>query len=314
MKLSLIVPCYNEQDMLPIFYKETTGVLSEMGCSYELLFVDDGSTDSTLEILKKLAEEDGHVLYLSFSRNFGKEAAMYAGFCNISGEYVAVMDADLQDPPCLLPQMLDILERGEYDSVATRRTTRDGEPAVRSWLSRCFYKFINKISDVEIEEGTRDFRMMRRDVVDAIVSIDEYNRFLKGIYGWLGFKTYWITYENVKRPAGKTSWSLWKLFKYAINGSLNYSQIPLSLASWFGILVTITAFAATIFIVVRRLIWGDPVTGWASTACIIMFIGGIQTFCIGILGQYVAKIYLETKHRPHYIIAERSPSQEKEDE
>lgn len=304
MKLSLIIPCYNEQEAVPLFYQEAIHVLTGMDCEYEMLFINDGSTDETLKVLKQLAETDPHVLYFSFSRNFGKESAMYAGFCNATGDYVAVMDADLQDPPALLPQMIEILETGEYDSVATRRINREGEPPIRSWFARLFYKIINKISDADIVDGARDFRMMRREMVDAIISIGEYNRFSKGIYGWVGFRTYWLPYENVERVAGKTKWSFWKLFKYAVNGIIDFSQVPLSIASWFGILITIVAFFMIVFIVIRKLIFGDPVAGWASTICVIMFIGGVQTFCIGILGQYVAKTYLETKHRPHYIIAE----------
>ena len=304
MKLSLIIPCFNEQDAVPLFYQEAIHVLTGMNCEYEMLFINDGSTDETLKVLKQLAETDPHVLYFSFSRNFGKESAMYAGFCNASGDYVAVMDADLQDPPALLPQMIEILETGEYDSVATRRINREGEPPIRSWFARLFYKIINKISDADIVDGARDFRMMRREMVDAIISIGEYNRFSKGIYGWVGFRTYWLPYENVERVAGETKWSFWKLFKYAVNGIIDFSQVPLSIASWFGILITIVAFFMIIFIIIRKLIFGDPVAGWASTICVIMFIGGVQTFCIGILGQYVAKTYLEAKHRPHYIIAE----------
>ena len=304
MKLSLIIPCFNEQESVPLFYQEAIHVLAGMDCEYEMLFINDGSTDGTLRVLKQLAETDPHVIYFSFSRNFGKESAMYAGFCNATGDYVAVMDADLQDPPALLPQMVAILETGEYDSVATRRINREGEPPIRSWFARLFYKIINKISDADIVDGARDFRMMRREMVDAIISIGEYNRFSKGIYGWVGFRTYWLPYENVERVAGETKWSFWKLFKYAVNGIIDFSQVPLSIASWFGILITIVAFFMIVFIIIRKLIFGDPVAGWASTICVIMFIGGVQTFCIGILGQYVAKTYLETKHRPHYIIAE----------
>lgn len=266
--------------------------------------MDDGSRDKTLSILKGLAENDPHVTYMSFSRNFGKEAAMYAGFCNAGGDYVAVMDADMQDPPALLPRMLEILESGEYDSVATRRVTRHGEPPIRSWLARKFYKIINKISDADIVDGARDFRLMKRELVDAIVAMGEYNRFSKGIFGRIGSRTYWLPYENVERVAGKTKWNFWKLFKYAIDGIINFSQAPLSVASWFGILMTFFSFLALIFIIIRRLVFGDPVAGWASAICVIVFIGGLQLFCHGIMGQYIAKIYLETKHRPHYIISE----------
>ena len=304
MKLTLIIPCYNEQDALPLFYEEATRVLSQMDCDYEFLFVNDGSRDKTLSILRSLAATDRHVTYLSFSRNFGKESAMYAGFCYADGDFVSVMDADLQDPPSLLPQMMEILGSGEYDSVATRRVTREGEPRIRSWFAELFYKVINKVSDAEIVDGARDFRLMRREVGEAIVSMGEYNRFSKGIYGWIGYRTYWLPYENVERVAGETKWSFWKLFKYAIEGIINFSQVPLSLASWFGVLMTLISFVLTVFIFVRRLVFGDPVAGWASTICLILFIGGVQSLCIGILGQYLAKTYMETKRRPLYIISE----------
>ena len=304
-KLSLIIPCYNEQEALPIFIKETTRILKSIPVDeYELLFINDGSKDNTLQILKEFAKKDEHITYLSFSRNFGKEAAMYAGFSNADGDYVAVMDADMQDPPSLLPEMLKILEDGEYDSVATRRISRKGEPPVRSWFARTFYKIINKISDADIVDGARDFRLMKREMADAIVSMGENNRFSKGIFGWIGFRTYWMPYENVERVAGETKWNFWKLFKYAIDGIINFSEVPLSLASWFGIIMTMVSLLFLAFIVVRRLCFGDPVAGWASTICIIVFIGGIQLFCMGIIGQYIAKNYVESKRRPHYIIAE----------
>ena len=271
---------------------------------YELLFINDGSKDQTLSILKDYALRDVHVKYLSFARNFGKEAAMYAGFCNVKGDYVAVMDADMQDPPVLLAKMLEILESGEFDSVATRRVNREGEPPIRSWFAKKFYQIINKISDADIVDGARDFRMMKREMVDAIVAMSEYNRFSKGIFGWIGFRTYWLPYENVERVAGETKWSFWKLFKYAIDGIINFSQLPLSIASWFGIGMTACSFVALVAIIVRRLLFGDPVTGWASTICVIILIGGIQMFCMGIMGQYIAKMYLETKNRPHYIVSD----------
>ena len=257
-----------------------------------------------MSILKDLAERDEHVTYLSFSRNFGKEAAMYAGFTNAKGDYVAVMDADMQDPPALLPQMLALLTSGEYDSVATRRVNREGEPPIRSWFARQFYRIINRISDADIVDGARDFRLMKREMVDAIAEMGEYNRFSKGIFGWIGFRTYWLPYENVNRVAGETKWNFWKLLKYAIDGIINFSQAPLAVASWFGMGMTLLSFIAVIFIVVRKLVFGDPVTGWASTACIITFIGGVQLFCMGIMGQYIAKTYMEVKQRPHYIVAE----------
>ena len=302
--ISLIIPCYNEQDALPIFFFFSTKVMNGMGCEYELLFINDGSKDETLAILKALAEKDQHVSYLSFSRNFGKEAAMYAGFCNAHGDYIAIMDADMQDPPELLPKMMEILKTGEYDSVATRRSSRKGEPPIRSFFARKFYQIINTISDSDIVDGARDFRLMKKEMVDAIVSMSEYNRFSKGIFGWIGFRTYWLPYENVERVAGETKWSFWKLFKYAIDGIINFSQAPLSLASWFGMLMTFFSFALLFLIVIRKLAFGDPVAGWASTICVIIFIGGIQLFCLGIMGQYIAKTYMETKQRPHYIISE----------
>lgn len=303
-KISLIIPCYNEQNALPIFYQEVTAVFSSLTYEYELLFVNDGSKDGTLACLKEFADQDEHVVYLSFSRNFGKEAAMYAGFCHAKGDYVAVIDADMQDPPSMLPQMIELLETGDYDSVATRRVSRDGEPKIRSWFARQFYKLINKISDADIVDGARDYRLMKREMVESIVAMGEYNRFSKGIFGWVGFRTCWLSYKNVERVAGETKWSVWKLFRYAVDGIINFSQAPLSFASWFGMLMTVCSFLLLIFIVVRRLIFGDPVAGWASTICIIVFIGGLQMFCLGIMGQYIAKTYMETKHRPHYIIAE----------
>lgn len=304
MKLSLIIPCFNEQAALPLFYDEVTAVLNTMQCAYEILFVNDGSRDETLAILKGFAEKDEHVTYLSLSRNFGKEAAMYAGFCNASGDYVAVMDADMQDPPALLPEMVKMLETRDYDSVATRRVNREGEPPIRSWFARKFYKLINRISDADIVDGARDFRLMKREMVDAIVAMSEYNRFSKGIFGWIGFKTYWLPYQNVERVAGETKWNFWKLLKYAFDGIINFSEVPLSIASWSGIGMAFVASIMLVVIIVRRLCFGDPVAGWASTMCVIVFIGAIQLFCIGIMGQYLAKTYNETKKRPHYIISE----------
>ncbi len=302
--LTCIIPCYNEEESLPYFYKEISRVFADMDCTYELIFVNDGSTDQTLTYLKNIAESDEHVIYLSFSRNFGKEAAMYAGLCHANGDYVAVMDADMQDPPSLLPQMLDLLLNGTYDSVATRRITRSGEPLIRSWFAHRFYQLINKISDTDIVDGARDFRLMKRSMVNAIIALGEYNRFSKGIFGWVGFRTYWLSYENTERVAGSTKWSFWKLFKYAIDGILNFSQVPLNISSWFGISMTFFAALMMIFIIVRKFLFGDPVNGWASLICVIIFIGGIQLFCIGIMGQYIAKIYMETKKRPHFIVAE----------
>jgi len=304
MKLSLIVPCYNEEAVLPIFYSETTKIMGTLSCDYELLFVNDGSRDKTLHYLKEIAAKDIHVKYISFSRNFGKEAAMYAGFCNADGDYVAVMDADMQDPPSLLPKMLDFLQQGEYDSAATRRVSRAGEPLLRSWFARMFYRIINKISDTDVMDGARDFRLMKREMVDAIVAMGEQNRFSKGIFGWIGFRTCWLPFENVERAAGETKWNFWKLFKYAADGIINFSQVPLSIVSWAGILITGCSFLALLFIIIRKALFGDPTTGWASTICVIIFIGGIQLAALGIMGQYIAKTYVETKKRPHYIIAE----------
>ena len=302
--ISIIVPCYNEQEALPFFHEEVSRVLKEIGEDYELLFVNDGSKDDTLKELKALSTKDPHVIYLSFSRNFGKEAAMYAGFCNAKGDYIAVMDADLQDPPALLPEMLKMLETDEYDSVATRRVSREGEPPIRSWFARRFYDIMNRISESDIVDGARDFRLMKKSMVDAIVAMGEYNRFSKGLFGWVGFRTYWMPYENVERVAGETKWNFWKLFKYAIDGIINFSHVPLSIASWFGTTMTFFSFLALAVIIIRRLIFGDPVAGWASIVCVVIFIGGIQLLCLGIMGQYISKTYLEKKHRPHFIIAE----------
>ena len=303
--MTLIVPCYNEEASLPIFYEAVCDVARTLErCDVTLLLINDGSKDRTLSIMRELAAKDSRVRYISFSRNFGKEAAMYAGFCNAKGDYVAVMDADMQDPPSLLPQMLEILETQEYDSVATRRVTREGEPPIRSFFARMFYRIINRISDADIVDGARDFRLMKREMVDAIVAMCEYNRFSKGIFGWIGFRTKWLPYKNVERVAGETKWSFWGLFKYSIDGIVNFSQAPLSIASLMGLLLTVASFCAIVFIVLRRLIFGDPVAGWASTACIILFMGGLQLLCMGIMGQYLAKTYLEVKRRPHYIIAE----------
>ena len=246
--LTCIIPCYNEEESLPFFYDEISNILETEGYSYELIFVDDGSTDHTLKILKKLAKMDTRVSFLSFSRNFGKESAMYAGLCHAHGDYIAVMDADMQDPPSLLPEMLNIVQTGGYDCVATRRVTREGEPVIRSWFARRFYKIINKISDVNIVDGARDFRLMKRSMVEAVVAIGEYNRFSKGIFGWVGFQTYWISYDNTERVAGMTKWNFWKLFKYAIDGILNFSQVPLNISSWFGMAMTFLSFVILIFI------------------------------------------------------------------
>ena len=307
-KITIVIPCYNEEAALPYFLREIRKVADQMSAtkplSFEFLFVNDGSKDQTLDILREAAKQDKRVRYISFSRNFGKEAAMYAGFQNCTGDYAAVMDADMQDPPALLPEMYEALQGGEYDSVATRRADRKGEPPIRSFFARCFYKIINRISDADIVDGARDFRLMKREMVDAIVAMGEYNRFSKGLFGWVGFRTYWMPYENVERVAGETKWNFWKLFKYAIDGIINFSHVPLSIASWFGTTMTFFSFLALAVIIIRRLIFGDPVAGWASIVCVVIFIGGIQLLCLGIMGQYISKTYLETKHRPHFIIAE----------
>lgn len=311
-KISIIVPCYNEAEALPLFHKEATETLGALHYSYELLYLDDGSKDNTFSIIQGLAAVDSHVRFIRFSRNFGKEAAMYAGFCNCSGDYVAVMDADLQDPPSLLPQMLEILETGEYDSVATRRKDRKGEPPMRSWFARRFYHIINWISDADIVDGARDFRLMTRQMVNAIVSMGEYNRFSKGIFGWIGFRTYWLAYENTERVAGKTKWSFWKLFKYAIDGIINFSQVPLVISSWLGVIMTLVSFVMIVLIIIRKIFFGGSVDGWASLVCIIIFIGGVLLLCIGIMGQYIAKMYLEAKQRPHYIVSQSNVENVKE--
>lgn len=301
MKISIIVPCYNEQESIGLFYEEMCRVSDEMGNDFEYIFVNDGSADSTLEIIEALAQNDSRVKYISFSRNFGKESAIYAGFSKSTGDYVVMMDADLQDPPKLLPEMLKYIQQG-YDSVATRRVTRKGEPPIRSFFARMFYKIINKISDVDIVDGARDYRLMTAQMKDAIVSMQEYNRFSKGIFGWVGFKTKWLEYENIERVAGETKWNFWKLFLYSLEGIIAFSTAPLVLASMFGIIFCFLAFIMILFVIVRTLVFGDPVAGWPSMVCIIFLIGGIQLLCIGIIGQYLSKTYLETKKRPKYII------------
>ena len=271
---------------------------------FEILFINDGSRDKTLQILRQAVQEDKRIRYISFARNFGKEAAMYAGFQNCTGDYAAVMDADMQDPPSLLPEMYQALQSGEYDSVATRRVTRKGEPPIRSFFARCFYKLINRISDADIVDGARDFRLMTRQMVDAILSMTEYNRFSKGIFGWVGFRTKWLPYENVERVAGETKWSFWKLFLYSLEGITAFSTAPLAIASIAGILLCIVALLFVCVVLVKTLAFGDAVGGWPSMMCVILFLGGVQLFCMGILGQYLAKTYLETKKRPIYIVQE----------
>lgn len=306
--LSVIVPCYNEEAALPYFLPEiqktADKLFADYGLEMEFIFVNDGSRDGTLELLRTYAKADGRVRYLSFSRNFGKEAAMFAGFRNARGNYAAVMDADLQDPPSLLPEMYELLRTGEYDSVATRRVDRKGEPPIRSFFARCFYKLINRISDADIVDGARDYRLMNRKMLDAIVSMGEYNRFSKGIFGWVGFRTKWLPYENHERVAGETKWSFWKLFLYSLQGIVAFSTAPLAAASVIGLLLCFAAFLMVLVIIAKTLLFSDPVGGWPSLACMVMFMGGINLFCTGILGQYLAKTYLETKHRPIYIVGE----------
>ena len=309
-KITVIVPCFNEQDALPIYYKEMCRVMHKMPeVEIEMLFVDDGSTDRTLSGMKDLNSLDEKCKYLSFSRNFGKEAAIYAGLKNATGDYVAIMDVDLQDPPELLPQMYQILEEGEYDNVATKRSTRKGEPVIRSFLSETFYKCINKISKTEIVSGARDYRLMNRRTVDAVLEMSEYNRFSKGIFEWVGFRTKWLEFENVERSAGETKWSIRKLFTYSLEGIMGFSVAPLSFASVIGLLFCVLSFLMVIVIVVRTLVWGDPVAGWPSLVCIVFMVGGVQLLCTGIVGQYLAKTYLETKHRPIYILKDSSEEQ-----
>lgn len=320
MLVSIIVPCYNEEAALPYFLKEIKKTEAEMtaafGCRFELLFINDGSRDNTLSVLREFAKSDPTVRYLSFSRNFGKEAAMYAGLKHAKGEYVAIMDADLQHPPFMLKEMYEGLQSGEYDCVAARRMNRNGEPPLRSFFARCFYKLINRISDTEIVDGACDFRMMKRQMVDAILSMGEYNRFSKGIFGWVGFRTKWLPYENVERVAGETKWSFWSLLLYSMQGIVGFSTVPLALASVLGVVLCVIALIMVVYIIIKTLMFGDPVSGWPSLACMVMFMGGIQLFCIGILGQYLAKTYLETKHRPIYILAEteeENPNDQKMD-
>lgn len=308
-KISVVVPCYNEEQALQYFYKEICKVSDEMNkFEFEYLFIDDGSKDNTLRELKKLSKEDKRVRFISFSRNFGKEAAMYAGFKKAEGTYVTIMDADLQDPPHMLVEMMKYIKEEGYDCVATRRTTRKGEPVIRSFFARMFYKIINKISNADVVDGARDFRLMTREMIDAILSMSENNRFSKGIFGWVGFKTKWLEYTNVERVAGETKWSFWKLFIYSLDGIVAFSTVPLSIASIMGFLFCLVSIVMVIGIIFKTVIWGDPVSGWPSLACIIFFIGGVQLFCMGILGQYLAKIYLETKKRPIYIIREDEKS------
>ncbi|MCE5343791.1 MAG: glycosyltransferase family 2 protein [Eubacteriales bacterium] len=304
-QISIVVPCYNEEASVPLFYKACEEALRPLPVEPEWWFVDDGSTDGTLEQIKALHRQDTRVHYISFSRNFGKEAAMYAGLEATHGEYVAVMDADLQDPPALLGPMLTILETEEYDCVATRRVTRKGEPKLRSFFARRFYKLLNRISKTEVVDGARDFRLMKRAMVDAVLSLKEVSRFSKGIFSWVGFRTQWMEYENVRRAAGETKWSFWKLLIYSLDGIIGFSTAPLALASYMGLVFCLLAFVLILYFFIKTLIWGDPVAGFPAMICIILLLGGIQLFSIGILGQYLSKTYLEAKHRPLYIAREK---------
>lgn len=305
--LSIVVPCYNEEEVLPLFYEETTNVLKNMDIDYEIIYVDDGSKDRTSEIIKDLSNKDSHCKYIIFSRNFGKEAAMYAGLKNSIGDYVVIMDADLQDPPHLLPEMLNDLRSGEYDCIGSRRVTRKGEPKIRSFFARQFYKLINKLSNIEIVDGARDFQMMKRTMCDAVLDMPETNRFSKGIFSWVGFKKKWLEYENIERKAGETKWNFWKLFKYSLEGIVAFSTKPLALMFIMGILLCFISIIAIIIIVLRA-IFGDYDigNGWASIVCLVTFIGGLNLFSMGIIGQYLAKTYLETKNRPIYIAKEQN--------
>ena len=314
-KISVVVPCYNEQEVLHYFYDEMSKVMDKMeseaeettGIDFEIIFVNDGSKDKTLEVMHELAEKDKRVKYLSFSRNFGKEAAILAGFEHTTGDYVCMMDADLQDPPNLLPDMYKILkENKEYDSVATRRVSRNGEPPIRSFFARLFYKIMNKISDTELMDGARDYRLMSRQFVDSLLELKEYNRFSKGLFGWVGYKTKWIEYKNIERVAGETKWSFFKLLLYAIDGVVAFSTVPLAVVSLIGMLMLFVSVIVIVLIIIKTLIFHDPTSGWPSLVCIITFIGGLQIFCLGVIGQYLSKTYLETKDRPRYIIQEKN--------
>lgn len=304
--LSVVVPCYNEEENVSLFYEELTkndSFFKERGVDMEIIYIDDGSMDGTVAEVKKLRESDERVRLVSFSRNFGKEAAIFAGLEHSKGDYVVLMDSDLQDPPSLLPEMFSWLEQG-YDSVATRRVSRRGEPPIRSLFARMFYKLMKKISRTEIMDGARDYRLMTRQVVNAILSMQEYNRFTKGIFGWVGFRTKWLEYENVERAKGETKWNFWKLFLYSLDGITAFSTAPLMIAAVVGVLFCLLAFVMIVFIIVRKLIFGDPVSGWPSLVCIMLFLSGVQFFCTGILGQYLAKTYMEVKRRPMYLVKE----------
>ena len=304
MLLSLVVPCFNEEKSIILFFDEIYNVLNELDMDWEIIFVNDGSRDNTLAIIKDLSNKFKSIKYISFSRNFGKEAALYAGLNKSKGDYVVVIDVDLQDPPSLLPEMLNIIKTEDYDIVATRRVSRKGEPFIRSIFARLFYKFINSFSEIHLVDGARDYRLMTRQVIDSILELDEYNRFSKGLFEWVGFKTKWIEYENIERAVGETSWSFWSLFRYSIDAIVSFSTIPLSISTFFGIVFSLMSFILIIIIVIKNIFFNNPVPGWPSTICIILLIGGIQLFSIGILGKYLEKTYIEIKNRPIYIIKE----------
>ncbi len=308
-KISIIVPCYNEEEALPLFYKEINKVSETMDEEFEFIFVNDGSKDKTLEVIKNLSTLDKRCKYINFSRNFGKEAAMYAGLELSTGNYITLMDADLQDPPSLLPKMLKLIKEEGYDSVGTRRVTRKGEPPIRSFFARMFYKIINKMSKVEMVDGARDYRLMTRQMTDAIINLKEYNRYSKGLFSFVGFNTKWLEYENVQRVAGETKWSFWKLFLYAIDGIVAFTTAPLTIAAIMGLIFCLIAFIMIIVIIVKTIAFGDPTSGWPSLACIIFLVSGVQLFALGIIGQYLSKTYLETKKRPIYIIKETNISE-----
>ena len=301
--ISIVIPCYNEEDTLSILYQELVHVTNGMkDYDFEYIFVNDGSKDETLPLVKDMAEEDARVKYVSFSRNFGKEAALLAGLTYAKGDLVATMDADMQDPPALLPELVDYVESGVYDNAATRRVTRKGEPVIRSFFARTFYKMMRHMTDIQIVDGARDYRVMSRAMVDAILSLQEYNRFSKGIFAWVGYETKWVEFENVERSAGETKWNFWKLLRYSMEGIVSFSNTPIHMASYLGLGLTGVSLIALIFVFVRALIFGDDVAGWPSLVCIITFLGGVQLFVIGVMGQYISKTYLEVKRRPHYIV------------
>lgn len=310
-KITVIVPCYNEEQAIHYFYEEMERIAAQMPeNTFEYVFVDDGSRDGTLRCMRELRKKDERVKYVSFSRNFGKEAAIYAGLTHATGDYVAIMDADLQDPPSLLPEMYRAVTKEGYDSAATRRVTRKGEPPIRSFFARCFYRMMNRISDVELMDGARDYRLMSRQYVDALLSLQEYNRFSKGLFGWVGFRTKWIEFENVERIAGETKWSFWKLFKYSLDGIVAFSSTPLYISSVLGAGMCGVAVLAILFIIIRQLLFGGSAYGWPSMACIVILIGGLQLLCIGILGLYLSKAYLEVKNRPVFIAKETATDEE----